>query len=231
MLVVLAWIVGIIVVSLFVFWAIVVTEGVFFGRTLVIFLYDISAFRYDKVKEYTVEDETLLVVEPVLMLARTTAPHILDVATGTGRVPYFLLNDIRFEGQVTGIDLSRKMLDLAKENVERLSATQQARITLTQQAAYPLPYPEAAFDGVTCLETLEFLPSDQQALEAMVAVLKPGGFLITTRRTGWEAKAFLWRYRSADNIKQLFSDLGLEQIFVLPWQSNYDLVIGRKPRE
>lgn len=210
------------------FWLIIVTEGVFFGRTLVVWLYDITAFRYDKVKDLTVEDESVLVVEPVLMLSRRPAPHILDVATGTGRVPYYLLNDERFDGTVVGVDLAQKMLDRAEENLGQLSAEIRPRATLHKMPADQLAFEPASFDGVTCLETLEFLPSDARALQNMVDLLKPGGFLIVTRRKEWEAYMFLWRYRSAENIKQLLADMDLIDIFVLPWQSNYDLVVARK---
>lgn len=211
------------------FWLIVVTEGVFFGRTVVVWLYDITAFRYDRVKEYNLEDETVLVVEPVLMLSRVAQPTVLDVATGTGRVPYFLLRDERFDGTVTGIDLSKDMLTQAEQKLATFSAELQNRCLLQQMPAAPLAFEDATFDGVTCLETLEFLPSDKAALAEMVRVLRPGGFLIATRRKEWEAYWFLWRYRSAENMKSLLADLGLDEIHVLPWQSNYDLVIGRKP--
>ena len=226
------WLIGIVVAVIVValwMWLIVITEGVFLGRRLVVWLYDITAFRYDRVKEYELEDETVLVVEPVLMLARGSKPVILDVATGTGRVPYYLLGDARFEGSVVAIDASQKMLEGAKEKMAEFSAETPPRHTLDLQPAYPLPYNDSSFDGVTCLEALEFFPSDKTALAEMVRVLKPGGFLIATRRKEWEAYAFVWRYRSAENMRNLLDTFNLTDIHILPWQSNYDLVIGRKP--
>ncbi len=210
-------------------WLIVLTEGVFFGRRLVVWLYDVTAFRYDKVKDYTLEDETVLVVEPVLMLTQVEHPKVLDVATGTGRVPYYLVNDKRFDGSVVGIDASAEMLTKAKAKVAELSAEKRARISFLRQNATPLKFDDACFDFVTCLESLEFFPSDREAIKEMVRVLKAGGFAILTRRKEWEAYTFLWRYRSKEQMERMLLDLGLEKVQILPWQSNYDLVIGRKP--
>jgi hypothetical protein len=62
----------------------------------------------------------------------------------------------------------------------------------------------------------------------MVRVLRPGGFLMTSRRKGWEGRAFLGRYRSADNFQGLLDNLGLVEIRSHLWELNYDMVTARK---
>ncbi|MGB1251711.1 MAG: class I SAM-dependent methyltransferase [Candidatus Promineifilaceae bacterium] len=219
----------IVVVATLYYWLVILTEGVFLGSRAVVWMYDITAYRYDTIKEWDDDDEEILVVEPILGMLRQRQARLLDVATGTGRVPYFLLGDARFDGEIVALDPASKMLDHARENFERLSKEQRERVELLEHAAVPLPFEDATFNGVTSLEALEFMPSDAEALNEMVRVLRPGGFLFVTRRREWEGWAFLWRYRSAENITQFLTSLGLTQVKVLPWQSNYDAVIAYKP--
>ena len=211
------------------YWLVILTEGVFLGSRAVVWMYDITAYRYDIIKEWDPEDEQILVVDPILGMLRQRKANLLDVATGTGRVPYFLLQDERFDGEIVALDPADRMLAYAKENVAKLPAAAQQRVKWLAQSAAPLPFEDEVFNGVTSLEALEFMPSDAAALREMVRVLQPGGFLFVTRRREWEGWAFLWRYRSAENMTQFLSSLGLVNVQVLPWQSNYDAVVAYKP--
>lgn len=222
------WVIGLstaVFLSLFLYWQIVITEGVFLGRRVVVWLYDLLAHRYDPVKKYDFDDERELVVEPFLVGIRTLNPKVLDVATGTGRVPFFLSRDKRFQGKITAIDLSDKMLAFAREK------TYAKPIDFQQLPAVPLRFPDHSFDAVICLEALEFMPSDEEALQEMVRVLKPNGFLMVTRRRGWEAWTFLHRYRSPKKFETILKGFGIKRIHSAEWQSNYDLVTGYKRSE
>ncbi|MEM7801363.1 MAG: class I SAM-dependent methyltransferase, partial [Chloroflexota bacterium] len=146
-------------------------------------LYDLEAHKYDRIKEYSLDEERILVVEPILgELNHQKSPIILDVGVGTGRVPQFLLADGRFifeeHGHVVGLEPSPKMRQYAIDNV----AQYPPHVSFIRQYAYPLPFKSASFDGVTSLETIEFFPKPHEAIEEMVRVLKPGGFLMITRR-------------------------------------------------
>ena len=211
--------------AFFLYWLLVTTEGAFLGRRVVVWLYDVTAHRYDEVKEYVPADERLLVVSPVLRaLADIPDPLILDVATGTGRVPFDLLQEPAFRGRLIGLDDSRRMLTVAARKLAPYSR----RVQLVRHPAVPLPFPDDRFDAVTCLEALEFFPSDEAALREMVRVLRPQGALITTRRRGWEARLFLGRYRSEESVQGLLEKLGLKDIRFYHWEMNYDLVMARK---
>ena len=90
--------VGLLLFLLF-YWLIIDTEGAFLGRRVVVWLYDLTAHRYDAIKEFDTADEEHLVVRPLMAaLADCPAPVILDVATGTGRVPFDLLQQPTFTG-------------------------------------------------------------------------------------------------------------------------------------
>jgi ubiquinone/menaquinone biosynthesis C-methylase UbiE len=221
--------VAMIAFSLVMYWLFVVTEGVYLGRKMVVWLYDITAKKYDGIKQFDAEHEQRTIVEPLLDELTGEEPYwILDVATGTGRVPALLLDSPKFTGKIVGLDAAGKMLALASAKLNRLSGDQSQRTELVQQVAEALPFSENSFSAVTCLEALEFFPSDVNALREMVRVLQPGGLLMTTRRCGYEARLFIGRYRSSEEFEKLLGSLGLIEITRYPWQVNYDLVTARK---
>ena len=185
---------GLALAGLFVYWLLVTTEGVFLGRRVVVWLYDLTAQRYDRIKEFDPDAERYLVTTPILeMLHDRRHPLLLDVATGTGRVLDDLLAVETFTGRMIGLDASRLMLKVAGKKMA--TAMAEGQVLLVHAPAGQLPFPANTFDAISCLEALEFFPSDEGALREIVRVLKPGGFLFTTRRTGREGRWFLHRYR------------------------------------
>ncbi len=209
------------------YWLFVITEGVFLGRRVVVWLYDFTAADYDHIKQYRREEERVLVVEPILgELRGIERPLVLDVAAGTGRVPYFLLDDGRFQGHLIALDPSRRMIQFGVDHLRRWPG----RVDWVEQAAVPLSFRSGQFDLVSSLEALEFMPSIEGALREMIRVLKPGGTLLVTRRAGWEARTFIGRYYSRDRLAALLRRLGAADVVIVDWQSNYDLVLGVKPR-
>ncbi|MFN2137381.1 MAG: class I SAM-dependent methyltransferase [Candidatus Promineifilaceae bacterium] len=209
------------------YWLLVITEGVFLGRRLVVWLYDLTADRYDDIKQFDHDTEHYFVIRPLLArLAARPSAVVLDVATGTGRVPYFLLEEATFNGRVIGLDASARMLAIAADKLRPY----RHRASLVQQTATELPFPDAAVDAVSCLESLEFFPSAADALGEMARVLRPGGLLLVTRRRGWEAKAFLKRYCSQEEFEQYLYAIGFGTVETRPWQVEYDLVFAAKAK-
>ena len=217
--------IGLVLLGGLLYWLLVTTEGVFLGRRVVVWLYDITAHKYDSIKAFADEAERFFVIRPLHHhLRHTIHPLVLDVATGTGRLPHYLLGEAAFHGRVVGLDPARRMLSRAAVKL----APHRERMLLVQQTAVPLPFAADTFDAVTCLESLEFFPSDTAALREMVRVLKPGGILLVTRRRGRAAKLFLSRYRSRVQLETLLTDLGLVDVNTQPWQFDYDQVFGKK---
>jgi ubiquinone/menaquinone biosynthesis C-methylase UbiE len=208
------------------YWLLVTTEGVYLGPRMVVWLYDLTAHKYDAIKQFDAEEEAFLVGRPLLVaLQAVKRPRILDVATGAGRVPA-VMGDYaaQVNGRLIGLDASAKMLTQAVEKIE-CPAVDFARGT-----AVALPFPAASFDAVVCLEALEFFPSDEAALREMARVLRPGGFLMITRRVGWQGKAFLTRYRSEATLRGMLTAVGFGEIGFHLWLLDYDLVTGRWAR-
>jgi SAM-dependent methyltransferase len=161
-------------------WLLIRTEGVFLGRRVVVWLYDLAATRYDAIKQYDPDTESAFVAWPLSRrLKHGPAPLVLDVATGTGRLPFFLLAEPTFNGRVIGLDASAGMLAQAAAKL----ADQGERAAFIHGAAGDLPFPDATFAAVTCLEALEFLPDDAAALR------RDGSRLTAGRRAADHAAA------------------------------------------
>ena len=103
------------------------------------------------------------------------------------------------------------------------------RAALVRQTAEALPFADAAFAAVACLEALEFLPDDAAALREMARVLRPGGVLLVTRRQGRDARYFLGRSRDRQSFEALLTGLGLVDVRSQPWQVDYELVWASRP--
>jgi len=208
-----------------IWWLIFETEGVYLGRKMVVWLYDVYATRYDGIKEFDDRADFLLVSEPLLYRIQPyDDPMILDVATGTGRVPLIMARNAHFDGHVVGLDLSRKMLDIAQQKIDEMHL--EDFITLIHDNAQDMPFADNSFDVVTCLEALEFTPNPEAALKEMIRVLRPSGLLLTTIRidTPWMPN----RTWSEDTMRQHLIDLEMEAIEFEIWQADYTKVWARK---
>ncbi len=208
-----------------IWWLLIETEGVYLGKRVVIWLYDLYARRYDRVKQFDDYADQLLLAAPLLdRIQPQVDPLMLDVATGSGRLPLLMARNGRFAGHVAGLDHSRNMLDVAASKVKRERFG--AFISLTRGDAMDLPFPDGAFDAVACLESLEFFPDLQAALAEFARVLRPGGVLLTSNRikTRWMPGRTVSRARLA----QILHACGMLSIEFEAWQEDYDKVWARK---
>jgi len=205
-------------------WQLMIAEGAYLGPRMVARTYDWVARRYDAIKQFDARDEDWCVAGPLLQaMAGVRRPLLLDVATGTGRLPIALLRN-RFPGQIVGLDLSWGMLRQARAKLDLYSE----RVRLVWQDADRLPFADDTFDAVSCLEALEFLPRPREALAEMVRVLAPGGILFVTNRVGREARLLPGRALSRSQFEQALNAQALQEIRVWPWQVDYDLAAARK---
>jgi ubiquinone/menaquinone biosynthesis C-methylase UbiE len=94
----------------------------------------------------------------------------LDIGTGNGFLPKVvrpMLNHVR----IVGTDFADNALAAADALDERVE---------NDIDAEGLPFDEATFDFVTCLEVLEHLIFPEKAVAEIARVLKPGGFAVIT---------------------------------------------------
>lgn len=227
-----AGVVVVILLGLLGYWLFIVTEGAYLGRRIVTLLYDLGASTYDDVKQFSYSDEFVFLAKPLFdRVAETAGPRglILDVATGTGRLPYALLDLPFFEGHVVAVDASRKMLEQAALKFD--AAGTMDRVHLVHHTAVPLPFADASVDAVAMLEALEFLPDREGALQEMVRVLRPGGWFVVSNRVGIDATLMPGRVDAPREFEARLEALGLERVFTKAWQTYYSLVWTRKSGE
>lgn len=219
---------GILLVAGLLYWQLVVAEGTYLGPRVVAFLYDLVAPTYDEIKQYDLVYEQWFLGLPLAQALETVpAPLVLDVGTGTGRLPRALLFQPAFQGRVVGLDLSRRMLAEAARRLRPYGG----QVALIWQDAQTLPFPDDTFDAVTCLEVLEFTPRPRAVLKELVRVLRPGGVLLVSNRIGRDARFLPGRAFPRPVLERVLASLPLEEVQIRPWQEDYDLVWALKQGE
>ena len=96
--------------------------------------------------------------------------EILEIAVGTGRNLPFYPKDAR----LTGVELSPKMLAIARQRARELDIEADLRAGDAQN----LPFPDASFDTVVATLALCTIPDDGRAVAEAARVLRPGGRLL-----------------------------------------------------
>lgn len=212
-------------------------EGAHLGPRVQSWLYDRWARKYDAGKRESQLHDDEMLAQPLLeQLGKIPEPLILDFATGTGRLSYTLLNRPEFNGHIIALDLSQGMLEQAAAKIKPLMERRNSRpqvqegsagsVEFLRQSSMPLPFPDAAFDAVACLEVLELLPDAQAALEEMSRLLRPGGVLLTSR--GTEESGRKAKVKSEAEMTSLLAASGFEDIRVTKWWKLFDRVLARK---
>lgn len=98
--------------------------------------------------------------------------HVLDLASGAGDPALTLAEVVGPSGHVTATDLVPDRLAVAEECARERGL---ANMTFQQADAEALPFPDQAFDAVTCRLGVMFFPNVQRALGEIRRVLKPDG--------------------------------------------------------
>ena len=225
------WIIGAVIaialLSLIIYWQLAIAEGAYLGSRVVTLLYDWYAPRYDDVKQFASELDTVMLAVPImshLSRAAPTEPLILDIATGTGRLPQLLFAQRRFNGHIIALDLSERMLAIAQAKL----AEHAQSITWARRDAQHLPCDDNTVDVATCLEALEFFPNPQRVLEEIMRVLKPGGLLLISNRIGPDAWKMPGRTQPTSAFVARLQHLGLHEIQADQWLVDYDIVRATK---
>jgi ubiquinone/menaquinone biosynthesis C-methylase UbiE len=99
---------------------------------------------------------------------------LLDVGTGTGALALGAL--ARWPGaQVTGVDPSGRMLDLAADGADQLPGGATGRLRLLQGSFDRLPVANESMDVAISSFVIQLVPSRAAGLREIGRVLRPGG--------------------------------------------------------
>lgn len=113
---------------------------------------------------------------PMMQTLQTAgrAPRIIDIATGTGDLA-FALADRFTASNVTGVDLSEGMLDIARRKRERLAPSQASLITFETGDCLDLTFPDDTFHLCTVAYGVRNFADLLRGLREINRVLVPGG--------------------------------------------------------
>lgn len=98
---------------------------------------------------------------------------ILDVATGTGRLAFFLERNLK-QAEITGVDINENMLEKAKQ----FSQEYDSRVKFMKGDIYNLPFQDSQFDAVVGLRFSMHLPQIDKVIREFSRILKNNGILI-----------------------------------------------------
>lgn len=150
-------------------------------------------------------------------LAEITFASLLDVGCGTGT--FLSIVSKRFDVKVSGIDISRGMIEKSRE---LFGSGADLRVGDSEH----LPWNNESFDVVTCIASFHHYPNPVPVLMEMKRVLKPGGRVIiadpwvpnpwrffanlivrTRLNRGGDVRVYSW-----EEMQELLEKCGLESV-------------------
>jgi demethylmenaquinone methyltransferase/2-methoxy-6-polyprenyl-1,4-benzoquinol methylase len=178
--------------------------------------YDKIAHVYDLLSEQT---EGPLKHQGLQKLAAKPGERVLEIGFGTGHCLVDLAKAVGVAGRAYGIDLSDKMVELARQNLAKQNLAD--RVELFCADATKLPLPDASLDAVFSSFTLELfdVPEIPLVLAECRRVLKPGGRLavVSVSKEGKESllvEAYEWTHKHFPNLmdcRPIFARRAIEQ--------------------
>lgn len=124
--------------------------------------------------------DALVALQQTGLLTAAGSCHVIDIGTGTARIPIELVRRACEEGLAKGlvvaaVDLAAEMLVVAKENVA--AAGMADVIRLERLDVKTLPYPDERFAAVLSNSIVHHIPEPAEAIAEAVRVTRPGGLL------------------------------------------------------
>jgi phosphatidylethanolamine/phosphatidyl-N-methylethanolamine N-methyltransferase len=160
----------------------------------------------------------------------------LDVGVGTGHY----LSAYSPQVQVTGIDLSQPMLNLAAREIEKRGWT---HVELRQMDALDLQFASDSFDYVMGFHIVSTVDDPPRMLSEMLRVCKPGGRIVIINHFQSERRSLAFIIKVASKVTQwlgwradircdeLFNgaSMEMEERFKTSPLSLFTVVVGQKP--
>lgn len=127
-------------------------------------IFEASAAQYDRAMAF---NEKLFFGDGRAWACSQARGQVLEIAIGTGlNLPFYPA-----EVEITGIELSPTMLEIAGQRAQRLGR----QVELVAGDAQALPFPDQRFDTVVCTLSLCCIPDERRAIAEVWRVLRPGG--------------------------------------------------------
>jgi demethylmenaquinone methyltransferase / 2-methoxy-6-polyprenyl-1,4-benzoquinol methylase len=136
-------------------------------------MFDRIAFRYDFVNRFLSAGIDVGWRKKAIRQLEAIHPQtILDVATGTADMPLLLFKMLKPQ-QITGIDISEKMLEIGRQKIAAQHL--QDEVLLKSGDSEAISFADASFDAVTVSFGVRNFAHLEKGLSEMHRVLRPGG--------------------------------------------------------
>jgi arsenite methyltransferase len=98
--------------------------------------------------------------------------RVLDLGSGAGTDSLIAAQMVGPKGHVTGVDMTRQMLDKARTAATEMGTTQ---VEFVEAEAERLPFSDASFDVVISNGVIDLIPDKDAVFSELFRVLTPGG--------------------------------------------------------
>lgn len=147
---------------------------------------------------------------------------VLDVGCGLGMPSLEVFK--KYDCDLTGITISEKQCEQAN-NLLNSSGLDPSRIRFQLMDAHQLEYPDATFDSIYALESLNYMNKALVLAECFRVLKSQGSISICdyclkekVNRLGLSIlNKFLYNYRFVEDIKNLFFEVGFIDIQICDW--------------
>ena len=138
---------------------------------------------------------------------KITSGRCLDIGCGAARLTIELAKITDLE--VTGLDSSPDMIDVAREKVKEHHMDNQVK--LVNASVQEMPFPDNYFDLIVSRGAMGFFTDKVRAFEEIYRVLKPGG---RTYIGGGDSRG--WPRHPIDFMKKMFFVIDVRRRFISP---------------
>ena len=139
-------------------------------------MFDHIAPRYDFMNRFLSAGIDVRWRKKAIQLFRDDRPEtLLDVATGTGDMAIMAARILK-PRQITGIDISEKMLEIGRKKIEKEELG--TKIVLAGGDGETINFPDNSFDGVMVAFGVRNFEHLEKGLAEILRVLKPGARLV-----------------------------------------------------
>jgi len=212
----LAGIIGVVVLILVVF--IFVTEGKYFGKRFLRWVYNLRA------GEFEVRDDWDMCLSLIRRLSVGPTDRLLELGTQTGHLPRLVARQPGFQGCAVGVDWSEEMIKEARRQARLEGVSSRTRF-LCADVNRPLPFPDDSFTVVVCVTgLLGSLRHPEFLLREIRRVLRPGGLVAFSYTPTLLPPR---RLRDPSWFKENLPPLGFTPPRFTRWTSTHHLVLSR----
>jgi ubiquinone/menaquinone biosynthesis C-methylase UbiE len=136
--------------------------------------------------------------------------RVLDAACGPGTLTIEAAARVGGRGRVVGVDLSDRMIELARQRANHPPVANAAFVRMDAQA---MEFGHERFDVALCSLGLMYMPAPEHCLAAMAGALRPGGRIVLAvwgerTRCAWSSLFEIVEAEVASDVCPLFFRLG-----------------------